>query len=190
MLLGGAVVLTGAVALVLSQSGSASKGGGYELIARFGSIDGVGTGTKILLAGIQVGTVVRRTYEPDRQRARIVMSMRGDIEIPLDTAAMIVSGGLMGNKYIKLQPGGDIEMMQDGDVFEYVQDSIIFEEILEKVILNAEHKRQARADEKKKQEDEEKTLKTTPDEARLDGAPAAPVTNNASPAASGKEVKP
>lgn len=182
MLLGGAVFLVGASALVLSQSGAGPKsGGGYELTARFGSIAGIGTGTKILLAGIEVGEVVHRAYEPERQRAIIHMSMRGDIEIPLDTVAMIVSDGLMGNKYIKLLPGGEIEMMRDGDTFEYVQDSIIFEEILEKVILNAEHKREQR----KKEKDEKQKLEH--DEARLGGAPAVAVTT---PAAAGKGTKP
>lgn len=176
-LLGGAVVLIGAAALVLSQAGTGPKrGGGYELVASFGSIDGVDKGTKVLLAGIQVGEVVRRAYESGRQRAVVVMSMRGDIEVPLDTVAMIVSNGLMGNKYIKLQPGGEVEMMRDGDAFEYVQDSIIFEEILEKVILNAEQKR--------KQQDEEKAPKPERDEARLDGASALVV---AAPAARGRE---
>jgi len=161
-LLGGAIVVAGAAALVLSQGGAGPKsGGGYELVARFGSIDGVAKGTKILLAGIEVGEVVDRAYDPVRQRAVIRMTIRGDIEIPLDTVAMIVSDGLMGNKYIKLQPGGDVEMMHDGDSFEYVQDSIIFEEILEKVILNAEQKRE----EEKKQKEEKKPGR---DEARQD----------------------
>lgn len=165
VLLGAAVVVVGAGAIVLSQGGGAPKGGGYELTARFGSIDGVTAGTKVLLAGIQVGEVVRRAYEPDRQRAVIVMSLRSDIAIPLDSVAMIVSDGLMGNKYVKLQPGGEVEMLRDGDSFEYVQDSIIFEEILEKVILNAEQKR------KKQQEEEEKAPKPERDEARLDVTP-------------------
>lgn len=165
-LLGGAVMLIGIVALVLSQGAALTKGGdGYELTARYGSIAGVGLGTKVLLTGIQVGEVVRRKYEPGQQRAVIVMNMRGDVEIPLDTVAMIVSDGLMGNKYIKLQPGGEVDMMRDGDEFEYVQDSIIFEEILEKVILNAEQKR--------RKQEEEKQQKLERDAASLRGAPAA-----------------
>jgi len=167
--LGGAVVMAGAIALVLSQGASEPKtGGGYELNARFGSVDGVGKGTKVLLAGIEVGEVVRRAYEPGRQRALLVLSMRRDIEIPLDTVAMIVSDGLMGNKYIKLQPGGETEMLRDGGTFEYVQDSIIFEEILEKVILNAEQKRK-----KEQGEDKEKKTKPDRDAVRLKDAPTA-----------------
>lgn len=179
-LLGGAVILIGAVALVLSQAGGLSKNSnGYELTATFGSVDGVVTGTKILLTGIQVGSVVRRVYEPEQQRATLVMSMRSDVELPLDTVAMIVSNGLMGNKYVKLQPGGEVEMMRDGDMFEYVQDSIIFEEILEKVILNAEQKRLKQKDEKKQKPDR--------DEARLR---VAPIGGEAVSAMAGKGTKP
>jgi phospholipid/cholesterol/gamma-HCH transport system substrate-binding protein len=158
MLLGGAVFLVGAITLVLSQGEAAPKaGGGYELHAQFGSVDGVNKGTKVLLTGIEVGEVIRRAYEPDRQRALLVMSLRSDIEIPNDSVAMIVSDGLMGNKYVKIQPGGALDTMQDGDTFEYVQDSIIFEEILEKVILNAEQKQ------KQQQQRQEQEKKPEPD---------------------------
>ncbi len=145
ILVGAAVLLLGTGVILASSGGKGrSAGDGYPLSATFQSIDGVGIGTEVLLAGIRVGKVTARRYEPDGHRATLVMSIDPAVRIPVDSVAMIVSSGLLGGKYLKLEPGGEEEMMQPGDSFEYVQDSIIFEELLEKVVLDAEARRKKR----------------------------------------------
>ena len=69
------------------------------------------------------------------------MTLREDIKLPTDTAALIASNGLFGGKFIKLDPGGAEEMLQLGDGFDYVQDAIIVEALLEKAVLRAEAQR-------------------------------------------------
>ncbi|HEY5701785.1 MAG TPA: MlaD family protein [Gammaproteobacteria bacterium] len=141
-LVGAVIVSLGVVAIILSQSGGrGSTSGGYELMGRFGATDGVTVGTKVLLTGIQIGQVTRQYYERESQRAVLHFTIRPGMSIPIDSVALIVSDGMLGGKYIKIQPGGELEMMRPGETFEYVQDSIVFEEILEKVILNAERRR-------------------------------------------------
>lgn len=141
-LVGAVIVTLGIVSIILSQtSGRGSSSSGYELIGRFGATDGVAVGTKVLLVGIQIGEVTRQYYDRESQRAVLHFTIRSEMNIPLDSVALIVSDGMLGGKYIKIQPGGELEMLRAGDAFEYVQDSIVFEEILEKVILNAEQRR-------------------------------------------------
>lgn len=161
ILVGAAVVVVGVLAFFLSHRGGPTEStSGYSVTARFSAIDGVAPGTKLLLAGIPVGEVAEFDYELDSQRAVVLLTVQDGIEIPLDSVVLIVTDGLLGNKYLKIQPGGEEEMMQAGDEFEYVQDSIIFEEILEKVILNAEQQRN-----KKKRE--KKDLESPPDKASV-----------------------
>ncbi|MDH3702168.1 MAG: MlaD family protein [Alphaproteobacteria bacterium] len=141
-LVGAVIVVLGVVAIIVSQSGGrGTSSGGYELIGQFGATDGVAVGTKVLLVGIQIGEVTRQFYDRESQRAVLHFTIRSGMEIPIDSVALIVSDGMLGGKYIKIQPGGELEMMRAGETFEYVQDSIVFEEILEKVILNAERRR-------------------------------------------------
>lgn len=169
-LVGALVVAVGVTAFLMSQRRDAVDiPDGYELKASFGSIDGVSKGTKVLLTGLQVGQVDRFTYNETRQRAMLTMSIKDGIEIPLDSVVMIVTDGLLGPKYLKIQAGGDTEMMKPGGQFDYTQDSIVFEEILQKVILNAEEARRKER-EKKKQQEEEKPAKK-PNEASLSGGP-------------------
>ncbi len=116
-------------------------------------------GTKVLLTGIPIGDVSSFYYNESRQRAIVTMTIQNGIEIPDDSVVMIVTDGLLGSKYLKIQPGGDTAMMKPGAQFDYTQDSIVFEEILQKVILNAEKTREKAKEEKQKQEKEHPTEK-------------------------------
>lgn len=122
--------------------------GGYPLSAKFRSIDGIGEGSDVMLAGIPVGKVTHTDFDPATNNAMLTMTVRDGIDVPLDSVAMIVSDGIFGSKFVKIAPGGDLDMLEPGDQFEYVQDSVIFEELLEKVILAAEAKRRSLQEEK------------------------------------------
>jgi phospholipid/cholesterol/gamma-HCH transport system substrate-binding protein len=153
-LVGALVLAVGVLAFLLSQRGDHSQAvEGYQVDASFGSIDGVAKGTKVLLAGIPVGEVSDFVYNEARQRAILTMTLRDGILIPLDSVVMIVTDGLLGGKYLKIQAGGDTEMMKPGGQFDYTQDSIVFEEILEKVILNAEKTREKEKEAKQKEKE-------------------------------------
>ena len=114
---------------------------GYELIAKYRSIDGIAVGSAILMAGIQIGTVTAERFDTSTNNAILTFRIDDDIVIPYDSVAMIVSDGILGGKYVKIAPGGDFDNLADGDQFEYVQDAVVFEELLEKVITAAEQRR-------------------------------------------------
>ena len=143
-------ILTGAAVLLMAPllgfiffSGDArtESARGYDLSASYIRVDGVKIGTKVLLAGIPVGKVTKLAFDADEFQAILTFTIRDDIRLPTDTAALIVSDGLLGGKYIKLDFGGAQEMLQPGDGFEYVQDAVIVEALLEKVVLWAEQRR-------------------------------------------------
>src|SRR3546814_2136728 len=106
ILVGAAVLVLGAAFILFSyRITPASAPGGYKLTARFSSIDGVTVGTKVLLAGIKVGEVTDHGYDTDTQRARVTLTIDGDIRIPTDSVAKIVSAGMIGGRDIKLEAG-------------------------------------------------------------------------------------
>ena len=143
ILVGAAVLLIAPLLFVAFLSGDArtSAAEGYELTARYNRVDGVTIGTDVLLAGAPVGKVTRQEFDPETLQAVLTFTLLDDIRLPIDTAALIVSDGLLGGKFIKLDPGGAEEMLVAGDSFDYVQDAIIVEALLEKVVLWAEAKR-------------------------------------------------
>lgn len=144
----GAVVLAVLAGLIAAsyRGGPGGAAAGYPLIARYNSVDGVKPGTPVLLAGIQVGTVSGHDYEPSTHRAVLTFTIAQGVALPEDSVAKIVSEGLLGDKYIKIDAGGAPDMLRPGDEFEYVQDAVDMQEVLEKIVLNAEARRaEARA---------------------------------------------
>ena len=143
ILVGAAVLLFAPLLFFIFLTDDARTGSanGYELEARYNRVDGVTIGTDVLLAGAPVGKVTQLDFDPELLQAVLTFTLRDDIKVPTDTAAIIVSNGLLGGKSIKLDPGGAEEMLQPGDSFEYVQDAIIVEALLEKVVLRAEAQR-------------------------------------------------
>jgi len=134
----GAVVLlvaAGFLAYAIANSGR-SAAAGYTLYARFDHIDGLGVGNDVRLAGVKVGSVSQERIDPQTFQAIVGFSIRDDIKLPKDTAAIITSESLLGGKYLSLQPGGDEAILQPGQMVTITQGSISLEELLGKFIFS------------------------------------------------------
>lgn len=144
---------------LVSAGGKAAEArGGYLLTARFGQVDGLTTGNPVYLSGIQVGSVVRIELAPNSLKAQVTISVRSGLAIPADSALLVMSDGVLGGKYLRIEAGSETEAMKPGARFDTVQDSVIVEQILQKIVQGAEARR--RGDE------------TKPDAPKKDDAPA------------------
>ena len=81
---------------------------GFELNARFNSVSGLRVGADVELAGVPVGRVAAITLDdnPTMPRALVRMVLDRDLGLSEDTIASVKTSGLIGDKYINLQPGG------------------------------------------------------------------------------------
>jgi phospholipid/cholesterol/gamma-HCH transport system substrate-binding protein len=134
----GAVVLlvaAGFLAYAVANSGRTTVSG-YELYAKFEHIDGLGVGADVRMAGVKVGSVTEQRIDPQSFLAVVGMSVRGDVKVPKDSAAIITSESLLGGKYLSLQPGGDETMLQPGQIITITQSSVSLEELLGKFIFS------------------------------------------------------
>jgi phospholipid/cholesterol/gamma-HCH transport system substrate-binding protein len=129
------IVAAGFLAYALAHSGRTS-GSGYDLSAKFDHIDGLGVGSDVRLAGVKVGTVVGEQIDPKTFEAVVTFSVRNDIKLPKDTAAIVTSESLLGGKYVSLQPGADDTTLQPGQSITITQGSVSLEELLGKFIFS------------------------------------------------------
>lgn len=123
----GAVVLAVALVFGLYTAQIAGLGGGgdsYDLRANFRSIEGVGLGTEVRLAGVQIGNVSDVTLNPETYRAETVLSIQTGIEIPDDSAVVIASEGLLGGNFVEISPGGSPFFYAAGDEILDTQGSV------------------------------------------------------------------
>ena len=85
------------------------------LTASFRSVEGIGVGTDIRLAGVKVGTVTGLELNPETFRAETTFAIDPTLQLPDDTAVIVSSEGLLGGSFIELLPGGSPIVFENGD---------------------------------------------------------------------------
>lgn len=84
----------------------------YPLFARFTSVSGLRVGSSVEIYGIQVGTVTNLAIDHDKQMGVVEMKIDKGTMVYDDAAATIKSAGLIGDKYVKIDPGGSGETLK------------------------------------------------------------------------------
>lgn len=141
----------GVIALILSvlfliiylRDDISHKDGGryYQVYARFNRTDGLLVGDLVRLAGMDIGRVVNAKLD-DNFKAILTLEIKDSVKIPDDSSAAIVSSGIMGAKYIEIEPGGSEDFITNNGEFSYTQDAMVIEELIERIIGIGKAKRQ------------------------------------------------
>lgn len=138
----GALVMVVALAVlgISYAANSRAKIDGYDVQARFNKADGINVGSDLRLSGVSIGKVVAQKLD-DRFRAVLTLRIQPGVDIPVDSSAIIQTDGLMGAKFIAIQPGGDDETLKPGQMFQSSQDSVNVQDLLEQIIAQGEARR-------------------------------------------------
>lgn len=125
-LIGAAVIGIAAIFFFFAYttSGVGKGQGGYKLTAEFENVEGINIGSDIRLAGIKIGSVVDQTLNAESYQAVLTMSIDRAVSLPEDSTAKVTSEGLLGSKFIALEPGGSDDKLKDGDQMSYTQSAI------------------------------------------------------------------
>lgn len=108
---------------------------GYSIVAKFHSVEGLSPGSDVRVGGVKVGSVIEQKLDPDDYRAVIVMSIRSDIKLPVDSEASITSDGLLGANYVRIEPGHDDAIIDPGGEIKRTQDVVDLEQLMGRVIF-------------------------------------------------------
>lgn len=133
----GGIVLAGAIAFgvyTVQATGLSRGAGGYELNASFRSLEGVGVGTDVRLAGVKVGTVTGVALNPETFRADTRFTVSQGIEIPDDSAVVVSSEGLLGGNFVEIMPGGSLTYFEPGDEVDDTQGAVSLISLLLKFV--------------------------------------------------------
>jgi phospholipid/cholesterol/gamma-HCH transport system substrate-binding protein len=122
---------------------------GYEVIARFGRVDGLKRGSDVSLSGVKVGTVTAIDLDRKSYQAVVHIALAAGVQLPADTDAKVVSESLLGGMEIVLEPGNDEQMIKPGGEIANTQDAIPFTELLAKFMFGSTKSRaEEKADQK------------------------------------------
>jgi phospholipid/cholesterol/gamma-HCH transport system substrate-binding protein len=86
------------------------------LYARFSSVTGLKVGSPIEIFGIQVGNVQKIEIDSEKGMALVQMGIRKGIKVYEDASTSIKTAGLIGDKFIKIDPGGSGDLLKPGGV--------------------------------------------------------------------------
>lgn len=140
-LLVGCFVLAGLAAIAylsFSVGGLSYSGpGGLTLYAAFDQTGGLKPRAPVVISGVKVGQVTRITLDKG-YRARAELDLDGSLELPVDTSASIVTAGILGDRYVSLQLGGEEQLLKSGDTITFTESAVILESLIGKFIYGRE----------------------------------------------------
>ena len=130
----GALVLVAAVAFLVFAYNKAGQRSfsGYLLTARFSSIDGLETGSDVRIGGVKVGQVTDIAIDPQTYLAMVKLTVAPEIKLPTDSVASISTEGLLGGKYVGLEPGVSDNMLKPGGLITHTEASVSLEGLIGK----------------------------------------------------------
>jgi phospholipid/cholesterol/gamma-HCH transport system substrate-binding protein len=88
----------------------------YALYAKFTSVSGLATGNPVDMFGLQVGQVADFKMDQEDQLVVVKMNVKKGTKIYSDAVASIKTSGLIGAKYVSIDPGGSGQLLKAGGV--------------------------------------------------------------------------
>jgi phospholipid/cholesterol/gamma-HCH transport system substrate-binding protein len=105
----------------------------YVVKARFTNISGLKEGSEVEIAGVKVGQVSKihlKNYE-----ALVEMLISPDVKIQQDSIASVRTQGIIGDKYIKISPGGSEEYIKANGLMTETESTVDIENLISKYIF-------------------------------------------------------
>ena len=107
----------------------------YTVSAQFDSVSGLKPGARVEVAGVEVGKVDRISLDPksgDQAVARL--KIKTGVKITDDVIASVRTSGIIGDKFIKLKPGGSDKFLTNNGTIRETESAIDIEELVSKFI--------------------------------------------------------
>ncbi|MEZ5648766.1 MAG: outer membrane lipid asymmetry maintenance protein MlaD [Alphaproteobacteria bacterium] len=153
ILVGGFLLLAALIFIAIAYSShKVDQTNRYTLYAKFKKVQGVGVGDDVRIGGVTVGSVAKEDLDEKTYEAILALAIDSQYQLPRNSKATINADGMIGGKYIKIEPGNDKELLKPEEFFASTRDVIDLEGLIREII----------------------NLAVTPSEAKPKDAPSAP----------------
>ena len=111
----------------------------YRVVGLFDNVGGLESGAPVTIGGVRIGEVSGLEYDFERQVAVAVLSIDSrHSRIPADSGASVLSAGLLGNRYVELEPGGaDERYLREGDRIVLTNSALILEQVVARMMFES-----------------------------------------------------
>jgi phospholipid/cholesterol/gamma-HCH transport system substrate-binding protein len=137
----GAFVIAGFVALAVlafkvGNLGAERATKTYRVDVRFDNIGGLKVRGPVRSAGVLVGRVNDIHFDNERFQAAVTLALDKRYSFPKDTAASILTSGLLGETYVGLDAGGDDKPLAEGDRIAITQSAVVLEKLISQLLFS------------------------------------------------------
>jgi phospholipid/cholesterol/gamma-HCH transport system substrate-binding protein len=115
-----------------------TNAGYYQVQAEFANISGLKVGAPVEIAGVQVGEISDISLK--NTDAVVTLQIKNGVKLRDDDIAQVRTKGIIGDKYLKISPGGSQENIPAGGELSETESSVEFEDVLGKLIHKMESK--------------------------------------------------
>ena len=124
------------LAVNVSNVGGFSSNKQYTITANFDNISGLKARSAVAIAGVTVGRVANITVDPVTFEAVVEMTIDAAFdEVPVDSSVGIYTAGLLGEKYVGIEPGGAPDFLEEGSIVRLTQSSIVLEKLISQFLF-------------------------------------------------------
>ena len=104
----------------------------YEIKANFTDISGLKVNAPVQMYGVEIGFVSHIGLDQKKGVAAVSMMLLKEVELTDDAIAAVKTNGLIGDKYVKIVPGGLGDPVKPGDTLFNTQPAIDLEDLISK----------------------------------------------------------
>lgn len=108
----------------------------YTVYANFSDIGGLKVKAPIKAAGVVVGRVSDIQLSVETYQAKVTLNIAERYPFSSDTSAQILTSGILGEQYIGLQAGADMDTLQNGDTITLTSSALVLEQLIGKFMTS------------------------------------------------------
>lgn len=107
----------------------------YKLNASFSDINGLRTKAPVRIAGVKIGEVSQIKLNAQYYQADVTLVLYDEaVKIPKDSTIAILTEGVVGSKFLSIDPGFDEEALKNGQNIEKTKPSLAIEQVINEAI--------------------------------------------------------
>jgi len=107
----------------------------YTVTAEFDSVSGLKPGARVEVAGVEIGKVDHISLNPKSGDMAVTrLKIKTGVNITDDVIASVRTSGIIGDKFIKLKPGGSDKFLTNNGKIRETESAIDIEELVSKFI--------------------------------------------------------
>ncbi len=108
----------------------------YTITAPFDNISGLKPRAPVKSAGVVVGRIADIRFDDTTYQATVTMTLERSYQFPKDSAAKILTSGLLGEQYVGLEAGGSDQMLAQGNMITQTQSAVVLENLISQFLYN------------------------------------------------------